>query len=170
MTGETLRDSTTGVRPPRPASVVTAVKLMYAGAALSILTVATTAASRHSLRHTIQDANRHRTGSAHLSAAQVTRAADLTYSVFVTLSLIGLVLWLVMALANRAGHGWARILATVLAVMNVLLIIGFLTRGTPVLALVSVPTLIVGVAATVLLWKPSSTAFFDPDKVVQPRR
>lgn len=145
----------------RPKQVVTAIRLMYAGVLLSLIGVLVNALSRSAISRALQSANADRSPGDRLSAADLRDAADLTYTAFLTMSIVATVCWLIMAVANSRGLGWARIVSTVLVVMNLLLTFGMATRGTAAAAIAEVPTLLVGAAAAWLLWQPASSTFFE---------
>jgi hypothetical protein len=106
----------------------------------------------------------------------------------IVLGLAGAVLWLWMARANGKGRHWARIVSTVLFGLATLELIrqypgdqlGHLVlvgqaqpvihngSGVTVLALI-VPALtwLAGLAAVWLLWRPASSAFFNPQGSTQ---
>jgi len=158
---------TVPLRPRAPVSVLTAVKLMYAGAAigavqliigLALIIVDTKAAARgRFLGHSL--------------AAQ----KPLIITVWIVLSLIGIALWLWMARANGQGRNWARILSTVLFGLATLQLITDLQQavspaGTiePVIGLLlAVLGWLPGLAAVWLLWRPASSAFFKPQGFTQ---
>lgn len=145
----------------RPKSVVTAIQLMYAGMVLALIGILVNAFSRGAITRALEHTNTSRSPGDRLSAADLKQAADLTYDGFLIMSIVAAVVWLVMAIANSRGLGWARILATVLVVMNVLLTIGMATRGTTAATLAEVPTLLIGAGAAWLLWQPPSSTFFE---------
>lgn len=145
----------------RPKSVVTAIQLMYAGVVLSLIGVLVNALSRGAITHALEQTNESRSPGDRLSTGDLKHAADLTYDTFLAMSIVATAVWLVMAIANSRGLGWARIVATVLVVMNLLLTIGMATRGTTAATIAEVPTLLVGAAAAWLLWQPPSTTFFE---------
>lgn len=154
------------LRPPRlaalrPKPVVTAIRLMYAGVLLALIGVLVNALSRDAITRALEHTNNSRSTGNRLSAADLRQAADLTYDGFLTMSIVATVVWLVMAVANSRGLGWARIVATVLVVMNLLLTIGMATRGTTAATIAEVPTLLVGAAAVWLLWQQPSNRFFE---------
>ncbi len=77
--------------------------------------------------------------------------------------LIGIALWLWMASANGQGKKWARIVATILGVINLLFFLFGLTAGTqPILSLlVGAASVIVGVAAIVFMYRQDATQFYN---------
>ncbi|GHB68962.1 hypothetical protein [Flexivirga endophytica] len=145
----------------RPKPVVNAIRLMYAGVVLALIGVLVNALSRGSIARALERTNDGRSPGDRLSADDLQHAADLTYTAFLAMSIAATVVWLVMAVANSRGLGWARIVSTVLVVLNLLLTIGMATRGTAATAIAEVPTLLVGAAAVWLLWQPASTTFFE---------
>jgi hypothetical protein len=139
--------------PPRPVRV--AVLLMYAGAALSTVTLVVVLLSFHTIQRVIRNA------STTLTAAQVHTAAVVAVTVGAAESLIAIGLWLLMAWANRNGQAWGRIVATILFGLNtIFLLIGF-TRASASLSLAfSVLVWLIGLAAIVLLWRKESSQYF----------
>jgi hypothetical protein len=168
-------------RPPAPAPVLTAVKLMYTGAAISIVTVITELALIPAIKAALRTAN------PSLTAAQV-RPVNVLLTLEIVLGLVAAALWLWMARANGHGRNWARILSTVLFGLATLEAIragtnyrdGYLAHftvgghgysvihsvfGATVLGvIVPVLTWLIGVAAVWLLWRPASSAFFKPQR------
>ena len=159
------------LRPRAPATVLTAAKLMYAGAAIGgvqliiglalIIVDIKAAAHGQFLGHS-------------LTAPQM-RPAIIT--AWIVLGLIGIALWLWMARANGQGRNWARILSTVLFGLATLQLghpqpqgssAGF---GVTVLyygfAVLSVAAWLAGAVAVWLLWRPASSAFFKPQGMTQ---
>lgn len=145
----------------RPKPVVSAIQLMYAGVLLSLIGVLVNALSHGAITRALEHTNESRSPGDRLSASDLEQAADLTYDGFLLMSVVATVVWLVMAVANSRGLGWARIVSTVLVVMNLLLTIGMATRGTTAATIAEIPTLLVGAAAAWLLWQPPSTTFFE---------
>jgi len=160
------------LRPPAPAPVLTAVKLMYAAAAVStveliiglaLIIVDIKAAARGQfLGHT-------------LTAPQM---RPLIITLWIVFSLVVIALWLWMARANGQGRNWARILSTVLFGLATLQLRGDFTQpvshagfGVTVLNYGStalfVAAWLVGAAAVWQLWRPASSAFFKPQGFTQ---
>ncbi|MDQ3415985.1 MAG: hypothetical protein M3474_02570 [Actinomycetota bacterium] len=67
-----------------------------------------------------------------------------------------------MAWKNGQGRSWARIVATVLAGINVLFTAFGLASGNvaPVASILSVVKLILAIVIVVLLWRKESSAFY----------
>jgi hypothetical protein len=162
------------LRPAAPAPVLTAVKLMYAGAAVS------TAGLIIGLALIIVDvkaAARGRFLGHSLAAPQI---RPLIITVWIVFGLVVIALWLWMARADGQGRNWARILSTVLFGLATLQLRADFTQpvshpgpGATVLyyagtALFAAAWL-AGAAAVWLLWRPASSAFFKPPGFTQAR-
>ena len=174
------------LRLPAPAPVRTAVKLMYAGAAVSTVTLIIALALIPAIKAAL------RTAHPSLTAAQVSDVNTLI-TLAMVFGLAVIAVWLWMARANGQGRNWARILCTVLFGLATLELIrvrpqypgGYLAHfvigghvysvihsvfGATVLGLI-VPVLLwlAGLAAVWLLWRPASGAFFNRMARLLPR-
>ena len=144
-------------RPPAPPSVVNAVKLMYAGAAVSTVSLVISLADISGTKAAIRKAR------PSLTAAQVSQLNTFIISLAIVSGLIGIGLWLWMARANNQGKNWARIVSTVLFGLATLDLAGVFSQPKTLLGLIfPVLTWLVGLGAIWLLWRPDSTAFFRP--------
>ena len=143
-------------RPPAPTPVRTAVKLMYAGAAVSTVPLIVALAYSGDIQAYHIAPFGHR-----LTAAQIIQWRPLIITVVIVIGLIGPALWLWMARANGQGRNWARILSTVLFGLATLRLAGWIKDGVA-LFLVAALTWLVGLAVVWLLWRPASSAFFKP--------
>jgi NADH:ubiquinone oxidoreductase subunit 6 (subunit J) len=140
---------------PAPAPVLTAVKLMYAGAVVSAITFVIGLLTVGTTRTTLKKAYPKYT--AHQISALVT--VDVVIGIVVGLLSIGLWLWLARA-CNR-GRNWARITGTVLFGLDTLLILLSVSRlKAGVGVLVDLVIWLIGLAAVVLLWRKESSAYF----------
>lgn len=139
-----------------PRSLTQAVRLMYAGAGLTVLgTAADVIAVLTGGTSALRAHHPHAT-SAQLHATQ----GALITSVVVS-GLLETGIWIFMARANRAGLSWARIIASVLcAISTALLVITMLGSGAITLKMFAVASWVVGAGAIVLLWRPETTAYF----------
>jgi hypothetical protein len=149
------------LRPSVPRSARTvraAVKLMYAGAAVSTVNLVI-------LLALIGD----------IKVSQLLNTPFITVSI--AWSLAPLALWLWMARENGRGRNWARIVSTVLFGAATLDLTGAF-RWPPGIQLSLVPTVngstiipvlywLVGAAVVWLLWRPASRAFFRPPGYTQ---
>jgi CDP-diglyceride synthetase len=155
------------LRPPAPAPVLTAVKLMYAGAAVSAGNLIISLAVIGGLK-----AYHGRFLGHSLTAAQVSDLNTVIIAAVVT-GLVVIALWLWMARANGQGRNWARILSTVLFGLATLELTPYVfgfgeVFGVTVFGLIfPLLTWLVGLAVVWLLWRPASSAFFRPQGITQ---
>jgi hypothetical protein len=142
---------------PRSAGTVrAAVRLMYAGAAVST-------ANLIMLLVIIADIRAYHIMGGHRLPAALADQQMVS-------CLVPIALWLWMARANGRGRNWARNLSTVLFSLATLDLTG--AFGTPVVQLrlvpvlfgpaISVLTWLIGLAAVWLLYRPAATAYFKP--------
>ena len=144
-------------RPPIPNSVQTAVKLMYAGAALSLIELIVGLITIGSVRSAIRKAFPHYTAS-QLHSAEVTSVV-----VGVVVGLISIGLWVWMARANGAGHNYARITGTVFFGLNTLFLLLSLARPHASVGLIfNILVWLVGLGAVIMLWRKESAPYFKP--------
>ena len=160
------------LRPPAPAPVLTAVKLMYAGAAVSAAELIIGLAL---IIVDIEAAARGQFLGHSLTAPQI---RPLVITAWIVFGLAVIALWLWMARANGQGRNWARILSTVLFGLATLQLRGAFTQpvshagfGATVLyygaTALFVAAWLAGAAAVWLLWRPASSAFFKPQGFTQ---
>jgi magnesium-transporting ATPase (P-type) len=143
------------LRPEPPVSVLNAVKLMYAGAAVSTVSLIISLADIHSTKAAIRKAR------PNLTATQVNQLNTFIVTLAIVSGLLGIALWLWMSWANKQGKNWARILSTVLFGLATLDLFGVFSQPKTLIGLVfPVLTWLIGLAAVWLLWRPDSTAFF----------
>jgi hypothetical protein len=141
--------------PPRPATVRTAIQVMYAGAAVTLLNMIVEVAT---LSTTKAGLARRSPG---LTASQVHGLGQSLLMGFIAGGVIAAVAWIFIARGCGQGRNWARITGTVLFGLATLDLAGYLTI--PFAAAVKVTVLLVwlaGVTAVVLLWRRGSRAFF----------
>jgi hypothetical protein len=146
---------------PGPPSVVMAVRLMYAGAVVSalslILGLATVGSFRASIRTSLHKAN------AKVTPAQVHNIETIYVVGSVAFQVISIGLWVWMALMSKAGKSWARIVATVLFALNTLSLLLVVARvGAATGILVSVLTWLIGLGAIIYLWRRDASEYFTP--------
>lgn len=140
--------------PRSPRTVRAAVWLMYAGAAVTILSLIGVLAALPFIGHR----------SAALQVAGRTQPLAVAITVSVLIALAMIVLWLWMARCNSRGRNWARIFSTVLVAAETLHLFG----NTGVLELAfALATWLIGVAAVWLLWRPTSSTFFELQNSLQ---
>ncbi|HEY2261888.1 MAG TPA: hypothetical protein VGI96_04605 [Streptosporangiaceae bacterium] len=144
-------------RPPAPASVRTAVKAMYAGAATSLLGIGidllTISDTKSALARRSPD----------LTPSQLTSTQHVLIAGFVAGGVIAAVVWIVLARSCQRGRNWARIAGTVLfALATVDTLVGLTTPIAAVVRIWAVVTWLAGLAAVVFLWRRESGAYFRP--------
>jgi hypothetical protein len=128
---------------------------MYAGAALSAVSLIVSVLSFHAIERVIRNA------SSTLTAQQVHNDAIVAVTIAVVESLIAIGLWLLMAWGNKNGQNWARIVATVLFGLNTLFLLLSFVRATVSASLAfSVLVWVIGLVAIVLLWRKESSEYF----------
>jgi hypothetical protein len=145
------------VRPGPPPSVVMAVRLMYAGAVVSALSLIVGLATIGSLRSSLHKSD------PTLTASQLHSLQSVVVVGSVVIGVIGIALWVWMALMNKAGKSWARIVSTVLFGLDTLfLLLGVARAGAAAGTLVSILTWLIGLGAVIFLWRKDSSAYFAP--------
>jgi hypothetical protein len=146
------RAGSQGTTVPLPASMVTAVRLMYAGAAfaliwaIGVIAVSVSIAKHYPLASASGD---------HPLAGAVT--------LVILLCAADIALWLAIARACRRGSSGARVAGTVLFAVHTVGVLGVVTSSQAGLGPAKVLTLIgwlIGLGAVMALWQPQSSAFF----------
>ena len=144
-------------RPPAPPSVQNAVKLMYAGAAISAVSLVISLATIGGTKDAIRKAR------PSLTVSQVNQLNTFIIALAVVSGVIGVALWLWMARANGQGKSWARILSTVLFGLATLDLFGVLSQPKTALGFIfPLLTWLAGAGAVFLLWRKDSTDFYRP--------
>ena len=151
-------------RPEPPASVVMAVRLMYAGAAVSALSLIVGLVTIGSLRDSLHKAQ------PSLTPTQLHNLQTVVVVGSIFIGLISIGLWVWMALTNKAGKPWARIVATVLFGLDtIFLLLGIAQAGAAAGTLVSILTWLIGLGAVIYLWRKDASAYFNPQADQQVR-
>ena len=152
-TGGQLPETPTGGQPPR--SVQTAVRLMYAGAIISGISFILGLVTIGSVRHTLEK------DYPSYSASKISSLVNAEIVVVVIAGVIGVGLWLWMAWANKRGKNWARITGTVFFGLYTLDLVFVAARSASGISTVfAIVTWLVGLGATIMLWRRDSTAYF----------
>jgi hypothetical protein len=139
--------------PPRPVQI--AVKCMYAGAALSLISLVVGLTTISSIKSAIEKADPHDTSS------QIHKIEVADIVIVIIIALIGIGLWIWMARANQAGHSYARIVGTVFFAIDTLLMLANFARPHASLGLVfSLLVWLAGLGAVLFLWRRESGAYF----------
>ena len=148
------------LRPSVPRSARTvqaAVRLMFAGAAVTTLSLIIAIISVAFIGG----------GWGSLRLFGRSQPFPVTITAGIMGGLVLIALWLWMARANGKGRNWARILATVMFGLATLHLFGSKGVAPAVFALA---IWLVGLAVVWLLWRPSSNAFFKPHDFTQARQ
>ena len=141
---------------PAPQPVTRAVRLMYAGAALSALEIILGLVTIGSLKSAI------RSQYPNYSTNQIHAAQVAAIAVAVVIGAIAIGLWLWMAWANGKGKSWARIVATVLFGLNTIDLLTLITRPHSVISLIfALLVWLAGLGAIYFLWQRESSAYFQ---------
>lgn len=161
--------ATGGKRQP-PSSVRAAVRLMYLGAAMSILTAFVDLLTRSGLKSAIEQGLNSASrvhGLPRLTPSQVNSSVTAGIMMAVIVSVFGTFLWVFVARASRDGQWSARITATGLFGLNTLALLigpadvsvrGPASRATEACLFA---VWLIGLAVIVLLWRRSSSTFFN---------
>jgi len=149
----------------RPRTIKWGVAGMWVGAAMTVLGV-------YIWYIEIVAINEKTYGVDHADMDGFTQAGVMfSVSIAAVLAVIKVVLWIAMAVANRRGFSWARIVATVLGALGFLYaIFNFATSivqqtVVPVALVYSVLNQALAIAILVLLWLPISTRYYQFMKV-----
>lgn len=145
----------TRVRPDPPRAVMVAVRIMYAGAALTaiglLISVVGVATGEKALRASHK----------HATLAQLHATQSFLIAAAVVSGLIEIGAWLLMARANRSGLKWARIVATVLFALGTWNLISHIIGTATVTNLAYTALMwLVGLGAVFFLWQKDSSAYF----------
>lgn len=150
----------------RPPAMDLAVRLMYAGAVLQVLAgLASLLQNRDDLRSQIRD--QLESQGSQVTDAAVNTAMAVSFGAAVVFGLIYAGLWVLMAVFNGRGKSWARIVATVLGGLNIVLtVVGVLASrstglgGGFVATVFQVLIAALGIVILVLLWRRESSEYY----------
>jgi hypothetical protein len=144
-------------RPEPPPAVMKAVKLMYAGAAISTVSLIISLIDVGNTKAAIKKAR------PSLTAAQVSQLNTFIITLAIVSGVVGIALWLWMARANSQGRNWARIVSTVLFALATLDLFGVFSQPSTAIGLVfPVLTWLAGAGAVFLLWRKDNNSFYRP--------
>ena len=142
-------------KPPMPRPVSLAVKLMYVGAGLSILSVIAQFVMQDQMRELIE-------AQPGMDSETVDAALSIGLVLGVVFGLIGAGIWVLNAVFNAKGKNWARILSTVLAGLSIVFTLFGFTQPAPTLSrILSVLGMLLALAIVVLLWRPENKPFYE---------
>jgi hypothetical protein len=150
--------------PTPPPSVVMAVRLMYAGAVVSAVSLVVGLTTVSSLRTALHKSR------PSLTPSQLHDLQTIVVVGSVVIGLISIGLWVWMALMNKAGKSWARIVATVLFGLDTLfLLLGVARAGAAASSLVSILIWLIGLGTVILLWRKDSSEYFTAQSAPRAR-
>lgn len=155
-------------RPAAPASVRNAVRLMYAGAAVSLIKVIAELATEGTTRSAISRALQAgiRKSGVRATAGQLNSGIITTLIMAFVLGLLGVGLWLLVARASASGKDWARATASVFFGLDTLALligppdVGIRGPGAALTGVMAGLIWLIGLAALALLWQKDSGVFF----------
>lgn len=154
-----------GSTPPatveQPTSISTAVKLMLAGAVISVLSLIYSLATIGETKDTLREEVLKNDPNASQSTIDAAIAFGIGFAV--VLGLLGALLWVWMAWKNGQGRSWARVVATVFGGLAVLSALFTLSAGNAETVSVAVTVINLVLAAVILflLWRPESSRFYE---------
>jgi hypothetical protein len=142
---------------PVPASVRNAVRVMFAGAAASLIGIVIDIITVNATKTAIEKR------SPNLTASQIHSTQGVLIAGGIAGGVIAAAVWIVLALACRRGRNWARITGTVLFGLSTVDTLAGIAA--PVAGAVKIWALVVwlvALTAVIFLWRRESTAFFRP--------
>lgn len=142
-------------RPARPTSLRAAVNVMYLGAAGSLMQAILYLATESATRAAIAAKN------PHMATSTLNTVAHAGVIVGAVAGLVVAAVLLRIALACRQGKNWARVIATVVFVVGVCGTAYDLSNAVAqIIAIFNVLLSLIGLSTVVLLWLPTSGAYF----------
>lgn len=138
-----------------PSSVLNAFRLMLVTAALSVIGIVTTFATKDDLRHRLRQAN------VNADTARLDTLVNTAITISLVVAVVFLVLYVLLAFKVRAGRNWARIVTWVLAGLGALNLLSALsTTATPLSRILGVISGIIDIVIIVLLAQRPSNDYF----------
>ena len=142
-------------RPAIPASVLSAVRVMYAGAVFSVIDIVVGLTDQSAQKTALKKK------SPHLSVHSINTLVHIAVIGDIVVSVLGVLLFVWIARSCRSGKNWARVTATVLCFIGLLGAVEHLIEPNATLSLIaSFVLFLIGLAAVVLLWMRSSSVYF----------
>jgi hypothetical protein len=133
------------------------MQLMLVGAVLTALGIIASLVQIDSIRDAIRDADESLTES-ELDAAVATAVA---FSVVI--GVVGVGLWLWMRHTNGQGKSWARVVATILGLLNIVFtLMGMAGDGSTALSVgISLVSVVLAAVILYFLWQPDSSRYYE---------
>jgi hypothetical protein len=143
---------------PPPPSVINAVRVMYAGAAVSVISVIAGLVASGSAKSGIRAAH------PDLTASQVSAYAEFDLVSVLIVGLVGVGMWIWLARMCRDGRRVVRVVGTVLFGVDTLLQgLGFTQPVTLAARIPGLLVWLVGLVAVVLLWRRDAADYFNAE-------
>ena len=141
----------------QPQSIRLAVRLMLVGAGLAVLSFFVAQTQRDEIRDLIADDN------PSYSQTELDDQMDAWTVRNVTGAIFGVGLWIWMAQMNGKGRSWARIVASVLGGINLLLTFLVVAAGvfTSLGLVQAVVNVVLAATILILLYRPASNRYYD---------
>ena len=146
--------------PVRPKQVDMGFWLLIAAAVVSIISIPVSFAWMNSVEF---EESIVQNSTVAISASEMDAIIAITVATTVFIAAISLAVALLVALFIRKGHNWARIVATVFAALGLLGLTNLATGGA-LLAVLTVLSVLLPVAAVIMLWMKPSTEYFNSAK------
>ena len=150
---------------PQPRSIHNAVRLMWAGAALSVISPIVSLFNLDETKS--QMLEQFDKTYPDMSQANLDLMFAMSIATGFITAMIGIGLWIWMAWKNGQGRGWARVVATVLGAFTVvsgplsLAMMGMMGTQMPPTSVVFIAiNLVLAIVILVLLWRKESSAFY----------
>jgi hypothetical protein len=142
-------------KPEPPSSILTAVRLMYAGAVLSLLWTLLQPTRRDTFRDALDNPD------AEITADDLDAFVNVAIGVTVVIGLIAAGLWILMARTNRDGKAWARVVATILGGIGILVGLLGMLQADAIGLIMNLALVVLAVWILVLLYRRESTDYYN---------
>lgn len=146
--------------PVRPKQVDLGFWLLIAAAVVSAISIPVTISWMNSDGFKDMLAE---TSTVAISASEMDAIVAISAATTVFFSVVSLAVALLVALFIRKGYNWARIVATVFAVLGLFGLANLTTAGS-LMAVLTVLGIVLPVAAVIMLWMKPSTEYFNGSK------
>lgn len=128
---------------------------MYAGAVLSLLWTLLVLPQRDVLRDALDDQN------IDMTAGEMDSLVNTMIGVMVVVGLITVGLWVLMARTNRDGKSWARVIATILGAIAILVGLLGMLQVDLIGLVMNLALVVLSVWILVLLYRRESTEYYN---------
>lgn len=152
----TMPPESNSASAPRPSSsILAAVKLMQVGAGISLLGLLFGLTTRDAMRDQLIEDN------PDMTTGELDQAVNVATGVGVVIGLIAVGLWLWMAQTNRRGLAWARIVATVLFGLNIVLTLYNVSQTTGFGVVINIVSIVLAGAILWLLYQKDASEYYS---------